>query len=181
MEHGHISEGFDPVRDAFLKNFEDGNELGAGFAVYLNGEWLVDIYGGYADRAKDQQWTANTLVPVYSTTKGISALVLGWLIGQSKTVTYDSSVSELWPEFGANGKEAITIAEVTSHQAGLPGFDEEIDPAIWLDPSTCAAALAECPPMWEPGTAHGYHPLSWGYLVGEIARRLDPDGLSRND
>lgn len=175
---GHVSEGFAPVRDAFLQNFEDHNELGAGFAVCLNGEWLIDIHGGYSDRARDQEWTADTLVPVYSTTKGISALVLGWLIGQSDTVTYESSVSEIWPEFGANGKEAITIAEVASHQAGLPGFDEEIDPEIWLDPPACAAALAACAPMWERGTAHGYHPLSWGYLVGEIARRLDPDGIS---
>ena len=113
---------------------------------------------------------------MYSTTKGVAALVLAHLLDDQEE-GYDTPVSTVWPEFAANGKGAVTIGEVVSHQAGLPGFPEEIDPEIWLDPPACAAALAELAPMWEPGSAHGYHPLSWGYLVGEIAKRISGETL----
>ncbi|MEQ9436545.1 serine hydrolase domain-containing protein [Hyphomonas sp.] len=168
---GHTSAGFEPVRDAFAANFRDDGELGAGFAVMLDGEVIVDLLGGWADRQKTREWDARTLVPVYSTTKGISALVLAALVADLQA-GYETRVAEIWPEFAANGKDAVTIGELASHQAGLPGFMDEIDPDLWLDPPACAAAIAALAPLWPPGSAHGYHPLTWGYLVGELARRI---------
>lgn len=168
---GHTSAGFDPVRDAFAANFQGDGELGAGFAVMLDGDVIVDLLGGWADRQKTREWDAGTLVPVYSTTKGISALVLAALVADLEA-GYETPVAEIWPEFAANGKDTVTIGELVSHQAGLPGFIHEIDPDLWLDPSACAAAIAALAPLWPPGSAHGYHPLTWGYLVGELARRI---------
>mgnify|MGYP003639151382 FL=1 len=173
---GQTAAGFEAVRDAFVSNFENDGELGAGFAVMLDGEVIVDLLGGWADRQKTQAWDARTLVPVYSTTKGISALVLAALVADLEA-GYETRVAEIWPEFAAKGKEAVTIGELVSHQAGLPGFVHEIDPELWLDPPACAAAIAELAPLWPPGSAHGYHPLTWGYFVGELARRLSGQTL----
>ena len=169
--HGHISPGFEPVCDVFAASFEAGEELGAGFAAIQDGEVLVDIHAGHTDRQRETPWTEKTIVPIYSTTKGISALVLASVIGTLDR-GYETPVSELWPEFGAAGKEAVTIGEALSHQAGLPGFAEPIDPDLWLDPPKLAAALAGTEPMWAPGTAHGYHPSTWGYMAGEIFARI---------
>lgn len=168
---GFVAAGFEPVREAFSASFEAGEELGAGFAAILDGETVVDLQGGFADRKKERIWDENTLVPIYSTTKGIAALVIATLIGEPDE-GYETPVSAIWPAFGAKGKADVTIGEVLSHQAGLPGFPEPIDPALWLDPPALAAALAAQEPMWVPGTAHGYHPLSWGYLAGEIVQRV---------
>ena len=168
---GFVAPGFEAVQDAFAENFARGEEQGAGFAVIKDGEVIIDLHGGWADRAGERPWDAGTIVPVYSTTKGIAALVLAMAI-ETLPAGYETPVAEIWPEFAAAGKDAITIGEAASHQAGLPGFIDEIDPALWLDPPACAAALAALPPMWPPGTAHGYHPLTWGYLVGEIVRRI---------
>ena len=168
---GHVSAGFEPVRAAFEANFEAGAELGAGFCLRIAGDVVVDLVGGWQDRKQTKPWVADTLVPVYSTTKPIAALVLASVIDQLPA-GYETPVAEIWPDFAAHGKDRVTIAELTSHQAGLPGFAEEIDPALWLDPEACAAALAAQPPLWPPGTAHGYHPLSWGYLVGAVVQRI---------
>ena len=173
---GIVEPGFETVRDAFDKNFSDGEELGAGFAVIKDGDVVVNLIGGWADRKKEAHWTNETLVPVYSTTKGIAALVLAHLV-ERLPAGFETAVADIWPEFSANGKGDLTIGQVASHQAGLPGFPDEIDPELWLDPPSCAAALAELTPMWPPGSAHGYHPLSWGYLVGEIARRISGETL----
>lgn len=174
--NGFVAPGFEPVLDAFEANFDAGNELGAGFSAYLDGDLIVDLVGGYANRDKTAAWTADTIVPVYSTTKPIAALVLASLI-DALPAGYETPVSDIWPEFAAEGKAAITLAEMVSHQAGLPGFVEPIDPALWLDPPACAAALAKLAPIWTPGSAHGYHPLSWGYLIGEVVHRLAGDSL----
>ena len=173
---GIAASGFEPVLDAFEANFTEDKELGAGFSAYLDGELIVDLHGGFADRKKERAWDAETVVPIYSTTKPIAALTLAHVI-DALPAGYETSVADLWPEFGANGKDAVTIAELVSHQAGLPGFIESVDPALWLDPPACSAALARLAPLWEPGTQHGYHPLTWGYLIGEIVRRIDGRSL----
>lgn len=173
---GFTAPGFEPVQDAFEANFSEDKELGAGFAAFLDGELIVDLKGGYADRGKTTEWSDKTIVPIYSTTKPIAALTLASVI-DALPAGYDTPVIDLWPEFGANGKDEVTIAQLVSHQAGLPGFVEPIDPALWLDPPACAAALAPLAPLWEPGSAHGYHPLTWGYLIGEIVRRIDGRSL----
>lgn len=173
---GFVAPGFEPVREAFEANFAEDKELGAGFAAYLDGERIIDLHGGFADRQKQTPWDAATIVPVYSTTKPIAALVLAHVI-DALPAGYETPVADLWPEFAVNGKSGVTIAELVSHQAGLPGFVEQVDPGLWLDPPACAAALADLRPLWEPGSAHGYHPLSWGYLIGELVRRIDGRSL----
>lgn len=173
---GYVAPGFEPVSDAFEANFAEDTELGAGFCAYLDGELIIDLLGGYADRNRTRLWDAETLVPVYSTTKPIAALVLAHLM-EALPGAYDTPVSDIWPDFAQAGKAPITLGQLVSHQAGLPGFEQPIDPALWLDPPACAAALAALPPMWTPGDAHGYHPLTWGYLVGECVQRLAGDSL----
>ena len=173
---GFIAPGFEPVREAFEANFTEDKELGAGFAAYLDGELIVDLRGGFADRRKEQEWTETTVVPVYSTTKPIAALVLASII-DAVPAGYETPVADLWPEFAANGKDQVTLAQLVSHQAGLPGFVDPVDPALWLHPPACAAALAPLEPLWPLGSAHGYHPLTWGYLIGEVARRIDGRSL----
>ena len=168
---GTVTPGFEPVRDVFEETFAAGEEMGAGFAAILDGETVVDIQGGYAGRSRETPWNERTIVPVYSTTKGIAALVIARIIGELAD-GYETKVSTVWPEFSVAGKAGITIGEMLSHQAGLPGFREPIDPALWLDPPALAAELAGTEPLWEPGTAHGYHPTTWGYLAGEIVQRI---------
>jgi CubicO group peptidase (beta-lactamase class C family) len=167
---GIVAPGFERVRDAFAGNLDEGAELGAGFAAVRDGETLVEIWGGHADRASAKPWARDTLVPVYSSTKGVSSIVMA-LLADLGQFTYDDEVAALWPAFGAHGKDKLTIAEALSHQAGVPGFAEPIDPMLWLDPPACAEAIAALEPLWPPGSASGYHPLTWGYIVGEIARR----------
>lgn len=168
MLEGYVAPGFEPVRDAFAAGLSE--ELGAGFAAVRNGEVLVDIWGGWADRARAKAWTRETIAPVYSTTKGVAAIIMAWL-HDKKLIDYEAPLSALWPAFGAHGKDQLSIAQVLSHQAGVPGFAAPIDPGLWLDPPACAKAIAALTPMWPPGSASGYHPLTWGYIVGEIAAR----------
>ena len=179
LVRGYVKAGFEPVRDAFQANFDEADELGAGFAAILGGETVVDLQGGFADRKKTISWDEKTLVPVYSTTKPIGALVIAHVIDHLPHISFDTLMTEFWPEFGAEGKDELSIAHVLSHQAGLPGFTEEFDPALWLEPEKLAAKLAETAPLWSPvpdGTS-GYHPLTWGYLAGEIVRRLADKSL----
>lgn len=173
---GFVAPGFEPVREAFETNFTEGAELGAGFSAFLDGDLIIDLHGGYADRSRQTLWGATTIVPVYSTTKPIAALALAAVI-DALPAGYETPVADVWPEFGANGKDQVTLAELVSHQAGLPGFVDPVDPGLWLDPAACAAALAPLAPLWSPGSAHGYHPLSWGYLIGEVVRRIDGRSL----
>ena len=168
---GYTAPGFEPVREAFEANFAEDTELGAGFAAFIDGECVVQLQGGFADRQKSRAWDEQTMVPIYSTTKPIAALVLASVI-DALPAGYETPVADVWPEFAANGKARVTIAELVSHQAGLPGFVDPIDPALWLDPPACAAALAPLAPMWDLGSAHGYHPLTWGYLIGEVVQRI---------
>lgn len=177
---GHVATGFEPVREAFIENFQTRDELGAGFAAWMGDELIIDLRGGWADRAQSRDWANDTLVPVYSTTKPISALIVAALIEAADGVTYETPVAEIWPEFATAGKDQVTIGEALSHQAGLPGFPDPIDPALWLDPPALSARLAEETPMWPPGTAQGYHPLTWGYLASEIARRLSGQSLGQS-
>jgi CubicO group peptidase (beta-lactamase class C family) len=172
MSSGFVAAGFGPVREVFERNFEDGLELGAGFSAWLDDELVVDLTGGFTDRSKSTPWDARTLCPVFSTTKPIGALVVALLVDRGQ-IDYDQPLARYWPDFAANGKGDITVAEALSHQAGLPGFPDAIDPDLWLDPPALAAALAELPPMWAAGEGSGYHPLTWGYIAGELVRRVD--------
>ena len=175
MAEGYVAPGFERVREAFAAQLAE-EELGAGFAAIRDSEVIVDIWGGWANREQTWPWEKDTIVPVYSTTKGVSALVLALLVDR-KVLDYDAATASLWPAFGAFGKDKVTIAETLAHQAGVPGFIEPIDPDLWLDPPACAEAIAALEPLWAPGTASGYHPLTWGYIAGEIAMRASERSL----
>lgn len=170
--HGFCPDRFAGVRAAFEDNFATGQELGARFALVEAGELVVDLWAGFADRARTKPFDAKTLTPVFSTTKAIAALLIARLVDQGK-LAYDQPVADVWPEFAAAGKQAITVEQVMSHQEGLSGFPDEMEPALWFDWDAICAKLAAMAPLWPPGTASGYHPITFGYLAGEIFRRVD--------
>jgi CubicO group peptidase (beta-lactamase class C family) len=170
--NGMVADGFGAVADAFQRNFAEYGELGAAFSLYVEGEMTVDIWAGVADRRTGRPWAEDTLQLVYSTTKGAAAICVARLV-EAGLASYDDAVASHWPEFAANGKEAVTIAQLMSHQAGLPyvtaslGFDDlmAVTPVV--------EALAAQAPLWEPGTRHGYHAVTYGWLAGELVRRID--------
>jgi len=166
---GFVAPGFERVREAFNAQLAS-EELGAGFSVVRDGEVIVDLWGGWANREQTRSWTRGTIVPVYSTTKGVSAIVAALAFDRGQ-LNYDAPTASLWPAFGALGKDQVSIAQTLAHQAGVPGFLEPIDPDLWLDPPACAEAIAALAPLWPPGTVSGYHPLTWGYIIGEIVAR----------
>lgn len=166
----NASSRYGAVVDVFRATFESEEELGAGFAVYQNDDLVIDIHGGWADRKQSRSWDERTIVPVYSTTKPISSLIAAMLVDQG-LLDYELPVAQYWPEFASAGKENTTVGQALSHQGGLSGFINPIDPGLWLDPPALSAQLAKTPPIWSPGDGSGYHPLSWGYLVGELVQR----------
>lgn len=168
---GVIAAGFKAVGDAFAQNFEEGLELGASFAVVRNGEVVVDIRGGFSDRAKETPWSEDTLACIYSSGKAVVAFLIAREVRNGR-LSYDAPVAQYWPEFAANGKESITLAQMLSHQAGLCGLPEEMPPETWLDWDAICAKLAAMKPLWPPGTANGYHPQTVGYIAGEVLRRV---------
>lgn len=169
---GLCPPAFAPVRDRFAAHFDQGLELGARFTACLDGEVVLDLMGGSADLAGTTPFGPGTLTPVFSTTKAVTAILVAGLVERG-LVTYDTPVSEVWPAFGQAGKGAVTLGQMMSHQAGLAGFDVSADPAIWFEPEAVAARLAAQAPMWPLGTGSGYHPITFGYLAGEVFRRLD--------
>ena len=172
--HGEVAPGFAPVRDLFESHFalpEAYREVGASLAVYRHGECVVDLWGGQADRA-GTPWQRDTLVNLWSTTKGVTAMAIARLVDRG-ALRYEDRVADRWPEFAAAGKQDVTVAQVLSHQAGLPGFAEPIALDDLYDQALCAARLAAQAPIWAPGTANGYHSISFGVLAAEIVRRVD--------
>lgn len=171
MIDGTCADGFEPVRDAFAANFADPGELGAAVAVAVDGRPVVDLWGGLADAHTERPWEWDTPVLVYSATKGPTA-TCALLLWERGLLDLDAPVADVWPEFAAGGKRAVTTRHLLTHQAGLPIFDEPISFTECHDPDLVAGRLAAQTPHWEPGTAHGYHPLTWGWLVGEVIRRV---------
>ena len=175
MVGGSVTKGFERVRREFQRNFAERGELGAACAAYVGGEKVIDLWGGVRDARDGARWEEDTLVLVYSTSKGLSAMVLalchtrGWL-------DYDERVSTYWPEFAQAGKEAVTVRQLLAHEAGLPVVDEPLDADILADHDRLAAAIAGQRPAWKPGSRHGYHGVSLGWYEGELVRRVDPEG-----
>lgn len=160
------------MREAFAANFAEGSELGARFSLVRDGELVVDLWAGHADRARSRAFDDQTLTPVFSTTKAVAAILIARLVDQGR-LDYRQPVAEVWPDFAAAGKGQITVEQALSHQAGLSGFVEAVEPALWFDWDATCARLAAMAPLWPPGTASGYHPVTYGYLAGEIFRRVD--------
>jgi CubicO group peptidase (beta-lactamase class C family) len=169
---GHAAERFAAVKDAMAAHFDAGEELGCRFTLVEAGEVVLDLWAGHADRARTRPFDDRTLAPIFSTTKAIAALLVARLVDQGR-LAYDQTVASVWPEFAANGKASITIEQLMSHQAGLSGLPEPMEPAEWFDWDAICAKLAAMAPLWPPGTASGYHPITFGYLAGELFRRVD--------
>ena len=169
---GRAAPRFAAVKDAFAANFADGGELGARFTLVEAGEVVVDLWAGYADRHGTKPFDERTLTPVFSTTKALAALLMARLVDQGK-LDYGQTVASVWPEFAAGGKASITVEQMLSHQEGLSGFPDPMDPALWFDWDAICSKLAAMAPLWPPGTASGYHPLTFGYLAGEVFRRVE--------
>ncbi len=152
----------------FEENFEKFGELGAAISVWQNGQPVLDLHAGFRDGAREIPWTADTLVLFWSATKGLGSACLLHVL-QEQGIALDRRVAEFWPEFAQSGKESITLAQLLSHQAGLAGLDDRVDV---LDYSAVVDALARQTPLWPPGTAHGYHARTFGFLLDELVRRL---------
>jgi len=168
---GFCAPGFEEVREAFERNFEVEDEVGAAVAICVDGKPVVDLWGGLSDRGSGRAWTQDTVVTIYSCTKGLVALCLHLLIDRGQ-LDVDLPVAHYWPEFAANGKAGVTVAMVMSHQAGLPVWQEELPPNALLDWDLVTRRLAGEAPLWEPGTQHGYHAATIGFLLGELVRRI---------
>lgn len=168
---GSVASGFEGVRDEFAANFTERGDVGASVAVHVDGELVVDLWGGTADPATGRPWRADTVGLVYSVTKGATAIVVSLLADRGE-LDPDAPVARYWPEFGAAGKDRITVSQLMSHQAGLAVPTAPLSRAELLAGGPVVAALAAQEPLWEPGTRHGYHALTFGWLAGELVRRV---------
>ena len=170
LVEGSCDPAFSRVRDAFHNNFTAHDEVGAAVTVYVGRREVVDLWGGWRDAARCKPWARSTIVNAYSVGKGITSMLVLALVGQQR-LALDQKVADVWPAFGANGKSEVTLREVLSHQAGLPAIRSLLadnDLGNW---SGITDTLAQQAPWWEPGTAHGYHVNTFGFLAGEAARR----------
>ncbi len=168
---GFTQDRFAPVRAAFSANFESGADVGASFCATLEGETVVDLWGGFADAEKTRIWEKDTIANVYSTTKTMTALT-ALLIADRGELDFDAPVAKYWPEFAAGGKADIKVSHLMSHSAGLSGWKEPMVKEDLYGWEKCTTLLAAQTPFWEPGTAPGYHAMTQGYLVGEVIRRI---------
>ncbi|MFC8141512.1 serine hydrolase domain-containing protein [Streptomyces paradoxus] len=173
--HGTVAEGFEPVRDAFVRNFETLGDRGAAVAVYRDGHRVVDLWGGTKDVDGTAPWERGTAQVVRSATKGVAAAVL-LLLHQRGQLDLDAPVGHYWPEFKARGKERVLVRHVLNHRAGLPVLDHPLTPQEAIDPLKGPEAVAAQAPVWEPGTDHGYHALTYGWLLDELVRRVTGQG-----
>ena len=168
--HGFVASGFEPVRDAFAANFAAGLEAGAAFAATVDGKPVVDIWAGHRDSETSLPWEEETIACVFSTTKATVALSCAMLVDRG-LLEYEQPVAKYWPEFAQQGKERITVGQLLSHQAGLPGVTNR-PLQDWYDWTEITEALAAEKPWWDPGTANGYHAITFGHLNGELVRRI---------
>lgn len=167
--HGTVTPGFEQVRDAFSANFASGGEIGASFAATVDGRFVVDIWAGYRDASQTLPWQEDTIVNVFSTTKAMVATTAAMLADRG-LLDYTKRVAYYWPEFAQSGKADITVAQALSHQGGVPGISRPL--SNWYDWDAIVDAIAAETPWWEPGTANGYHAITFGHLAGELIRRI---------
>ena len=170
---GHVSRGFEPVRDAFQENFARRAELGGACCAFCRGEKVVDLWGGVRNEVTGDPWERDTMVVVHSATKGLAAMTLA-LAHSRRWLDYEERVATYWPEFAHNGKEKITVRQLLAHQAGLFAFDEAVDRHVLANLDQLATVMSRHRPAWEPGTRQAYHGLTLGFYEGELLRRVDP-------
>ena len=171
--NGHLPAQFDALRNVINANQTEHDELGFQFCVMQRGETLIDIQAGWTDRQQTQEVSEDSLFAVFSSGKAAAALVIAWLVEEDR-IGYDQLVSTIWPEFAQAGKEQLTIGQIMSHQSGLSGItNPDWSAKDWFDWDKTIAQLEQQDPIFEPGSASGYHPVTYGFLAGEIARRAD--------
>jgi CubicO group peptidase (beta-lactamase class C family) len=168
---GTCSARFEPLRELFVGKLESGEDLGASVALNIDGEMVVDLWGGWADEARTAPWTENTITNVFSTTKSMTSLAALVLVDRGE-LDLDATVARYWPEFAANGKAGVKVRHLLSHMSGVSGWEQPITLEDLYDWDKSTALLAEQAPWWEPGTASGYHALNYGHLIGEVIRRI---------
>src|SRR5580704_13281964 len=168
---GTCSARFDPLRELFAAKLESSEDLGASLAFNIDGEMVVDLWGGWADEARTLPWTENTITNVFSTTKCMTSLAALVLVDRGE-LDLDANVAKYWPEFAANGKAGIKVRHLLSHMSGVSGWEQPITLEDMYDWDKSTALLAAQAPWWEPGTASGYHALNYGHLIGEVIRRI---------
>jgi CubicO group peptidase (beta-lactamase class C family) len=176
--HGQAAAGFESLVDVFVQNWERYQEIGAGFSLYVDGVEKVSIWGGWADPEAGRPWQEDTMAVTFSATKGVTAICVHHLAEHGR-IDLDAPMARYWPEFGAAGKENISIRWVLSHRSGLFSIEAPLTLEEVLAVRPVADALARQAPAWPPGTAHLYHPLSYGYLLGELVRRVTGRTLGR--
>ena len=176
LSSGFVADRYAPVREVFEENLASGADVGASFCATIEGETVVDLWGGHADEAKTRPWVKDTIVNVYSTTKTMTALT-ALLIADRGELDFDAPVAKYWPEFAANGKAGVKVSHLMSHSSGLSGWKEPMTLADIYDWEKATSMLAAQAPYWEPGTASGYHAATQGYLVGEVVRRITGKSL----
>ncbi|MFQ6198629.1 serine hydrolase domain-containing protein [Streptomyces sp. NPDC000405] len=169
--HGTCSEQFRTVQEAFADSLRAGADVGASVAIYLDGELVVDLWGGFTDQARTRPWQRDTITNVWSTTKTMTALCALVLADRAELDLY-APVAKYWPEFGAAGKDRIEVRHLLSHTAGLPDWDQRMTLDDLCDWEKATSLLARQSPRWEPGTASGYHRFTHGFLIGEVIRRI---------
>lgn len=174
---GHVAAGFEPVQRAFELVLAASPDMGAACAIHYNGECVVDLWGGVSDPARGALWDRDTLVLVYSLTKGMTGLACAVAVSRG-LFDYDEPIGDVWPEFAGGGKEAMTVGAVLSEQAGVAAIDLKLTAANMGDQAAIAAAIARQPPNWPPGEWAGNHSFTLGWLGGELIRRRDPAGRS---
>jgi CubicO group peptidase (beta-lactamase class C family) len=173
---GVTQDRYAQVREVFEGSLQNGDDVGASFCATVEGETVVDLWGGWADPGKTRPWTADTIINVYSTTKTMCALT-ALLVADRGGIDFDAPVATYWPEFAANGKAGVKVSHLMSHSAGLSGWKEPITTEDLFDWEKMTSLLAAQAPFWEPGSAPGYHALTQGYLVGEVVRRVTGKSL----
>ena len=169
--HGLCDERFAPVRERFERNFTEHGDVGACFAVTVEGEFVVDIWAGCRDAANTLPWQEDTIINVYSTTKTMTALA-ALLLADRGELDFDAPVAKYWPEFAQNGKEKVEVRHLMSHSAGVSGWEQAVSTLDVCDWEKSTSLLAAQAPWWPPGTASGYHAITQGHLIGEVVRRI---------
>ncbi|MDX1886753.1 serine hydrolase domain-containing protein [Mycolicibacterium sp. 120270] len=176
--HGHVTAPFDKVAKALAEEIDSGNEVGASIAVDIDGETVLDIWGGHADEAKSVEWGEDTIINVWSSTKTVTSLA-ALILADRGLLDLDAPVATYWPEFATNGKHDVRVRHLLSHTSGVAGWQEPVEMADLYDWDKATSLLAAQAPWWEPGTASGYQALNFGFLIGELVRRTA--GMSLKD
>jgi CubicO group peptidase (beta-lactamase class C family) len=172
---GDVDEGYGKVADAFRRNLSSGQEIGAAVAVYRDDRQVVDLWGGFRNRNTQTPWEKDTLVNVFSTTKGVASLAVA-VTASRGLIDYDAKVADYWPEFAQAGKGEVTVRQLLGHQAGLVAINPPLTLSDIADPEKLSAKIAAQAPAWQPGTRHGYHAVTLGWYESELIRHVDPQG-----